>query len=425
MMIEYPKLGETLTRRRLSNGLEIVVVHKPYHAKSYAVFATRYGGMDLRFSLDGKWQETPAGIAHFLEHKMFDMPDGSASQMLALNGAVDNAFTSNAITAYYFQSTEKFYDNLRILLDFVSTPYFTEESVDKEQGIIAQEIRMVEDDPEWRVYSNLMECLFENHPVRVAVAGTVDSIGSITPETLYDCHKAFYSPANMVLVCVGDMDADRVAAIAEEILPKESGPSIERDYGADEGCTPACKEKELVMEVSMPLFLGGYKCSADGSEDDLLRLGIIGDMACDILFGDSSPLFNRLYEEGVINGSLGGNFDMLPGAAYLYVGGDTKEPRRVFEEITREAERIADEGIDEAFYQQIRCATYGQMIRSLNSFENIAVSTAEGYFRGFDYYHFPEVFETITKTEVESFIRDNIRRENSAISIIQPAQQEN
>ena len=175
----------------------------------------------------------------------------------------------------------------------------------------------------------------------------------------------------------------------------------------------------------MPLFLGGYKCSADGSGDDLLRLGIIGDMACDILFGDSSPLFNRLYEEGVINGSLGGNFDMLPGAAYLYVGGDTKEPRRVFEEITREAKRIADEGIDEAFYQQIRCATYGQMIRSLNSFENIAVSTAEGYFRGFDYYHFPEVFETITKSEVESFIRDNIRRENSAISIIQPAQQEN
>jgi len=425
MISDYPKLAEKLTRRRLENGLEIVVVHKPYHAKSYAVFATRYGGMDLRFSLDGQWQETPAGIAHFLEHKMFDTPQGSASQMMARNGAVDNAFTSNAITAYYFQSTEKFYDNLRILLDFVSTPYFTQESVDKEQGIIAQEIRMVEDDPEWRVYSNLMECLYANHPVRVAVAGTVDSISSITPQTLYDCHKAFYSPANMVLVCVGDMDVDRVAAIAEEILPKEGGPAIARDYGKSESRMPVCAEKELTMEVAMPLFLAGYKCAAGGSGDELLRRGIIGDMACDILFGDSSPLFNRLYEEGVINGSLGGNFDMLPGAAYLYVGGDTKEPRRVFEEITREAERIAKEGIDEEFYQQIRRSTYGQMLRSLNSFENIAVSTAEGYFRGFDYYHFPEVFETITKAEVEAFICENIRRENAAISIIQPAHPEN
>ena len=243
---EYPKLGERVTRLRLHNGLEVVVVHKPYHAKRYAFFATRYGGMDLRFRLDGVWRDTPAGIAHYLEHKMFDTREGNALQELAKNGAVDNAFTSNAITGYYFECTEKFYESLRILLSFVSEPYFTQESVDKEQGIIAQEIRMIEDEPDWRVYANLMECLYASHPVRVPVAGSVESIKAITPQVLYDCHKAFYTPANMVLVCVGDVEAAEVAALASEILPGESGPVIERDYG-EELPLPVGQEREMTM----------------------------------------------------------------------------------------------------------------------------------------------------------------------------------
>ena len=230
---EYPRLGEKVFRRRLANGLEVVVVNKPFHAKRYAFFAVRYGGMDLRFRLNGQWQDTPAGIAHYLEHKMFDTEEGNALQELAKNGAHDNAFTSNAITAYYVECTEKFYENLRILLSFVSVPYFTQESVDKEQGIIAQEIRMIEDDPDWRVYANLMECLYRSSPARIPVAGSVKSIRQITPQTLYDCHKAFYTPANMVLVCVGDMDPEKVAAEAEAILPGQSGPAIDRDYGTD------------------------------------------------------------------------------------------------------------------------------------------------------------------------------------------------
>ena len=416
----YPLLGESVLRRKLPNGLEVIVVQKPFHARKYAFFATRYGGMDLRFCLDRQWKDTPAGIAHYLEHKMFDTPQGNALQELAKNGAVENAFTSNALTAYYFESTQNFYDNLRILLDFVSVPWFTEESVAKERGIIAQEIRMTEDDPEWQVYANLMSCLYENSPVRIPVAGTVESIEQITPETLYDCHKAFYTPANMVLVCVGDVELDEICRIAEEILSKESGPVIRRDYGLEEGLLPACREKRMTMEVSMPIFLAGYKCSPPADGELLLRTNMIGDMACDILFGDSSPLYTRLYEEGVINGSLGGNFDVLPGAAYLYVGGDVKDPDRVFAEITAEAERLSREGIDETFYQQIRRATYGQMIRSLNSFENIAVSMTEGYFRNFDYYEFPRIFESITKADIEAFLRENITAERAALSRIDP-----
>jgi len=420
-VLEYPRLGEKLTRQTLPNGLEAVVVHKPLYARKYAFFAARYGGMDLRFQQGGAWLDTPAGIAHYLEHKMFDTEEGSASQALAQNGASDNAFTSCDMTAYYIECTEKFYENLRILLSFVSVPWFTQESVDKEQGIIAQEIRMTEDDPDWRVYANLMSCLYKDSPARIPVAGSVESIRQITPQTLYNCHKAFYTPANMILVCVGDIDPERVAAEAEAILPRESGPVIPRDYGREEVLAPAARESRSAMEVSMPMFLAGYKCRpAEGGEAEL-RQSIIGDLACDALFGDSSPLYTRLYEEGVINGSLGGNIDMLPGVAYLYVGGDAKDPRRVFDEITRQAEKLGREGIDEEFYQQIRRSNYGGMIRSLNSFENIAVSMAEGHFRGFDYYRFPEVFESVAKEDVEAFLRENICPDRAALSLIDPA----
>ena len=417
---EYPRLGETVSRRTLPNGLAVMVVHKPYHAKRYAFFATRYGGMDLRYRQDGQWRDTPAGIAHYLEHKMFDTQEGNALQELARNGAVENAFTSGAMTAYYFESTEHFYENLRILLRFVSVPWFTEESVAKEQGIIAQEIRMTEDDPDWRVYEGLMTCLYRESPVRVPVAGTVESIRAITPQVLYDCHRAFYVPGNMVLVCVGDVELDRVARLAEEILPAERGEDIPRDYGAGEDDVPACRETERSMAVSMPLFLGGYKCRPCAGGEELLRRSLIGDMACDVLFGDSSPLYTRLYEAGDINGSLGGNFDLMPGAAYLYVGGDARDPRRVFDAITAEARRLGTGGIDEAFYQRLRRAAYGQAIRSLNSFENIAVSLAEGHFQGFDYYRLPEVFDSVTKADVEAFLREEITPEHAALSVIRP-----
>ena len=416
----YSRIGERVFEETLPNGLRLRVIEKPHHAKSCAFFVTRYGGMDLRFQLNGQWRDTPAGIAHYLEHKMFDTEDGNALQELAQNGAEPNAFTSNDITAYYFYSTEHFYENLKILLEFVSVPYFTQESVEKEQGIIAQEIRMVEDTPDWQSYTQLMGCLYERSPARVSVAGTVESIREITAETLYDCHRAFYHPGNMVLCVVGNVDAEQVAAIAREVLPDQCGEPIPRDYGEGEALCPVKKEAQQKMEVSMPQFLAGYKCEPPQSGREHLRLSILGDMVCDILFGDSSPLYSRLYEEGLINNSFGGNFDILPGAAYLYVGGDTNEPKKVHEAVTAEAKRLAAEGIDEDFYQRIRRACYGQMIRGLNSFESIAISAAEGVFFDYNYYDFPEVFETITKADVEDFLRRNVTEERSAISLIYP-----
>ena len=416
----YPRIGEEVIWVTLDNGLPVCIVPKKGFSRKYALFATRYGGMDMRFRLNGQWLDTPAGIAHYLEHKMFDTEDGNALQELAMNGAEPNAFTSNAITCYYFDSTEKFYENLEILLSFVSVPYFTDESVEKEQGIIGQEIGMIEDNPEWQVYKQLMQSLYHTSPARTPVAGSVESIREITAQTLYDCHKAFYTPANMCLVVVGDVEPQQVLDIARRVLPKDSGELIERDYGAEEPTEAARAYAEERMEVSMPSFLVGFKCPPQHGGEEQHRFAAIGELACDVLMGESSPLYARLYSQGLINGSFGAAFDILPGAAYAYAGGDSKDPKAVAEAILTEAQRLAREGVDEAFYQQLRRASFGSTLRALNSFENIAVSVADGAFRGFDPFRFPEVYDSVTRADVEAFLRESIVEERSALSILIP-----
>ena len=415
----YERIGEAVCRETLPNGLRINIVPKRDYAKSYAFFATRYGGMDTRFCLNGKWLDTPAGIAHYLEHKMFDTKEGNALQALAKNGAEPNAFTSNAITGYYFDSTTHFEENLEILLSFVSVPYFTEESVAKEQGIIGQEIRMIEDNPDWQIYTRMMKALYAASTARTSIAGTVESISHITAETLYDCHKAFYTPSNMVLTVVGNVDPVHVVDIARRILPREGGPAIPRDYGT-EPAQVAEKETKLAMEVSCPQFLTGFKCTPAEDGEGYMRQSLIGDMACDILLGDSSPLYLRLYDRGLINTSFGGAYEMMPGVAYLYAGGDSKDARAVTAEIQKEAKRLVEEGIDEDFYQRVRRASFGSNLRGLNSFENIAVSLSEGYFHGYDPFRFPQVFDTITKDDITAFLRENLTADRAVLSEIVP-----
>ena len=420
----YPRIGEEVIWVTLDNGLTVCIVPKKGFSRKYALFATRYGGMDMRFRLNGQWLDTPAGIAHYLEHKMFDTEDGNALQELAMNGAEPNAFTSTAITCYYFDSTEKFYENLEILLSFVSVPYFTDESVEKEQGIIGQEIGMIEDNPEWQVYKQLMQSLYHTSPARTPVAGSVESIREITAQTLYDCHRAFYTPANMCLVVVGDVEPQQVLDIARRVLPKDSGELIERDYGAEEPTEAARAYAEEHMEVSMPSFLVGFKCPPQHGGEEQHRFAAIGELACDVLMGESSPLYARLYSQGLINGSFGAAFDILPGAAYAYAGGDSKDPKAVAEAILTEAQRLAREGVDEDYYKRIVNANFGAALRELNSFESIAVSMAEGRFQGYDPYRFPEIYDSITAADVLAFLRENVTRSHMALSVIAPKEEE-
>ena len=420
----YPRIGEEVIWVTLDNGLPVCIVPKKGFSRKYALFATRYGGMDMRFRLNGQWLDTPAGIAHYLEHKMFDTEDGNALQELAMNGAEPNAFTSNAITCYYFDSTEKFYENLEILLSFVSVPYFTDESVEKEQGIIGQEIGMIEDNPEWQVYKQLMQSLYHTSPARTPVAGSEESIREITAQTLYDCHRAFYTPANMCLVVVGDVEPQQVLDIARRVLPKDSGELIERDYGAEEPTEAARAYAEERMEVSMPSFLVGFKCPPQHGGEEQHRFAAIGELACDVLMGESSPLYARLYSQGLINGSFGAAFDILPGAAYAYAGGDSKDPKAVAEAILAEAQRLVREGVDEDYYKRIVNANFGAALRELNSFESIAVSMAEGRFQGYDPYRFPEIYDSITAADVLAFLRENVMRSHMALSVIAPKEEE-
>ena len=416
----YERIGEEVFRTTLPNGLPVYIVPKKGFLRKYALFATRYGGMDMRFQLDGRWLDTPAGIAHYLEHKMFDTEDGNALQELAKNGAEPNAFTSNAITCYYFDATDKFYESLEILLSFVSIPYFTDESVQKEQGIIGQEIGMIEDNPEWQVYKQLMQALYHTSPARTPVAGSVESISHITAQTLYDCHKAFYTPANMCLVVVGDVKPERIIAAANQILPAKSGPLIRRDYGAEEELTAAEHFVTAAMEVSMPTFLVGFKCPPQHGGEEQHRFTAIGELACDVLMGESSPLYARLYAEGLINGSFGAAFDLLPGASYVYAGGDSKDPQAVAEAILAEARRLVSEGVDGDYYRRVVNANFGAALKALNSFESIAVSMAEGCFQGYDPYRFPEVYDSITVEDVLDFLRRNMTRDHMALSVITP-----
>ena len=416
----YERIGEEVFHATLPNGLPVYIVPKKGFLRKYALFATRYGGMDMRFEKDGQWLDTPAGIAHYLEHKMFDTEDGNALQELAKNGAEPNAFTSNAITCYYFDATEKFYESLEILLSFVSIPYFTDESVQKEQGIIGQEIGMIEDNPEWQVYKQLMQALYHTSPARTPVAGSVESISHITAQTLYDCHKAFYTPANMCLVVVGDVKPERIIAAANQILPAKSGPLIRRDYGAEEELTAAEHFVTAAMEVSMPTFLVGFKCPPQHGGEEQHRFTAIGELACDVLMGESSPLYARLYAEGLINGSFGAAFDLLPGASYVYAGGDSKDPQAVAEAILAEARRLVSQGVDGDYYRRVVNANFGAALKALNSFESIAVSMAEGCFQGYDPYRFPEIYDSITVEDVLDFLRQNMTRDHMALSVINP-----
>ena len=418
--LDFPRVGERMYREVLENGLHVFVFPKPEFQKSYAFFATNYGGMDLRFCLDGTWHDTPAGVAHYLEHKMFDTKEGNALQKLTANGASPNAFTSNAITGYYFECTEQFEENLKTLLSFVSVPYFTQESVDKEQGIIGQEIGMIEDDPDWKVFTNLMKGLYEHHPIRLSVAGSVESIARITPQTLYDCHKAFYDPANMVLCVAGNQDPERVCRIAREILPKTAGPIAQKDYAPQEreGAFQSLVEERLA--VSGPIFQLGCKGDAPERGEAGLRQQMLGELACEVLLGNSTPLYARLYQEGLINRNFSYGYDSVPGCAFLAAGGESRDPEAVRAAVEAEARRIEAEGVDPGLWDRVKKGVYGWRVRSLNSFETLCVNQAQNFFAGREYLRFADLFADIRKEDVEALIARWVTPARTSLSVIRP-----
>ncbi len=416
----YPQLGERVLWDTLPNGLTVAVVPRKGFSRKIAYFVTDFGAIHREFTLDGEKIVTPEGIAHFLEHKMFDLPGRDVSEEFAALGAMPNAFTSYDMTAYYFSCTENFEAALKLLLEFVSTPYFTEESVEKELGIIGQEIGMNEDNPDTRVFESLVCALYREHPVRVPILGSRESIAKITPELLYQCHRAFYRPGNMLLCVVGDVDPDTVRKLAEEQLPKEDTVRVERKRQWQEEMTALQPLTEQKMEVAMPMFQLGFKAEplADGEEG--IRQEMVGELATEVLFGESSSLYLRLYEEGLIDTSFGGGLDCLEGMSLLMASGDSRDPKAVQEAILEEAQRLVREGIREEDFLRMKRSAIGRRIRGLDSFDGTAFRICAYHFSKFDYFKFPGVLKSVEADAVLAFIQQTVTRQRCSLSVIYP-----
>ena len=420
--VHYPRLGETAQRITLDNGLRICVVPKKGFARNAAYFVTRFGSINTRFRFEGQEHQVPDGVAHYLEHKLFDLPGRDVTAEFAALGANTNAFTSYDMTAYYFSCTENLTQCLRLLLEFVSTPYFTQESVEKERGIIAQEILMYADSPESQVVEDLTAALYRDHPIAKPVGGTVESIAEITPEILELCHRAFYAPANMMLCVAGDVDAQQVAALAEEILPKQRLAVGEPLLPAE----PASVPKPLTrrnMDAAMPMFQMGFKCDAGLTGDAFARWELASQLALEALCGESSALYLRLYEQGLIDPSFGSYAETVDGASMVVIGGDSDDPLAVQDAVLAEARRLAHGGISQEEFRRMKKSHLGGKIQALDSFEAICARLCAYDGMGYDYFRFPELVDAITVQELETFLRENIVPQRCAMAIVDPLEQ--
>ena len=417
----FEQIGEELWEARLPNGLRLCVVPKKGFRGNCAVLAVDYGGAHRRFTLAGERYETPAGVAHYLEHKMFDLPGGdNALDILTSNGADPNASTGADMTAYFFQCSSRLEENLRMMLHFVSTPYFTEETVEKERGIITQEILMGEDDPGLNLYYRMLRMLYAGHPARERIAGTVDSIREIGADTLTLCHRAFYAPGNMALCVEGDVEPERILAIAREALPAEPGPLPETDFGPAEELAPRERFCREAAPVSAPQFMIGAKFAPAAKGEALLRQRLTASLALRTLLGRSSPFFTGLYDEGLLNLDFDYELDFIPEAASLILGGESRDPEAVLAALNREREKLEAQGLDEARFRRAKRASLGARLRGLEDFESICFALASGLFDGYCALDGPTVLESVAKADCERFLLDVLRPERLALAIFEP-----
>ncbi|MBE6763398.1 MAG: insulinase family protein [Ruminococcaceae bacterium] len=408
--------GETLHRIDHASGLTIFVYPKKGYRSTYAMFGTRYGSVDTAFIKDGKRIEVPAGIAHYLEHKLFENEDCDAFERYAKTGASANAFTSFDVTAYLFECSDRFSESLEILLDFVQKPYFTEATVQKEQGIIGQEIRMCEDSPTRRVMFNLLRAMYKEHPVRIDIAGTVESISHITPELLYDCYYTFYNLHNMVLTVCGNATVEEVLEVADRVLIPAKPLSLDSSLPAEPRETFE-KEIEQVMPVAVPLFYIGYKCPVEGLHPDPKTL-LTAEMAIELLCGHGSELYASLMRDGLINDSFGGELFEGRGFALMLIGGVSRDPKAVQEAVQAEIVRLQKNGVDETRFEELKASFYGRLLCRFNSVESSATALMDDYFHGFEPFVYSEIAASLEKADLDRILTEWMVPECSTLSVV-------
>jgi predicted Zn-dependent peptidase len=424
-VLENSLLNEKVYMRRMDPGLEVFVLPKKGYVKKYATFATNFGSVDSHFVVEGEGREltVPDGVAHFLEHKLFEDEEGNVFDRFAALGAASNAFTNFNNTAYLFSSTENFEKCLEILLDFVQTPYFTRESVEKEKGIIEQEIRMYEDNPQWRIFFNLLAALYRKHPVRIDIAGTVDSIRQIDKDVLYQCYRTFYHPSNMAVFVVGDVDPEKVMDQVEANIGKRQYKplgEIKRIYPEE----PQALEKDYVEQelvVSQPVLNIGFKEQDLGYEGEkLFARELATNVVLDVVFGSSSKLYNALYEEGLIDDEFDAGYVAERDYSHTVIGGETENPELLFQRVLAGIKEAQATGISAEQFEHHRRKMMGEFLKSFNSLEFIANNFLAYHFRRINFFDYLNVLQKVTLEDINRRLHEHFSVDNMARSLILP-----
>jgi len=427
--VRFDKIKSELLKEEIlygvhDSGLRIYIVPKKGFCKYYAIYGTEYGSIDtvLKKPQTGEEIKLPDGIAHFLEHKLFEEEDGgNAFDRFALTGANSNAYTSFDMTAYLFSCTDSFYENLDILVDFVNHPYFTAENVSKEQGIIGQEIKMYDDDPGWRLFFNMLQGMFKNNPVKTDIAGTVESISEITPELLFDCCDAFYNPSNMFLVMVGDIDPEKAVRVVDKYVTRDKDRGRINREKIDEPKSAAEHFVVQKMSVSKPQFMIGFKeTETDICGRELLTKQLESKILLSLLFGKSSSFFIKLYEEGLIDGSFSADTEIEKRYGFSSVSGESKEPKEVYKRVLKRIDEVKSAGIDEDELERIKRVMIGANLREYNDVERIGNNFIRAFMSDINPFENNEIVQAITKKQLEARLAEHFTEYGSVLSVIEP-----
>lgn len=417
-ILKSARTGDSCIHVKHSSGLDIYICEMPGFSSVEALFGTKYGSINTMFKMrdDKEYTVVPEGIAHFLEHKLFENEDCDVFELYAKTGANGNAFTSFDKTCYLFNCSKNYQESLRILLDFVQKPYFTQATVDKEQGIIGQEIKMTNDNPEWRVFFNMLRCMYHEHPVKIDIAGTVESIAKIDADLLYKCYYTFYNLNNMVLSIAGNISADEVLAICDECLKPCEDKGLETVF-PDEPESVVKPEIYEIQPVGTSIFHIGYKCHPCSGQERL-RKSMTASVAISLISDASTEMYKKLLDDGVINSSFGG--EVFAGDGYFSVifSGESDSPEIVRDSIKAEVGRMLSEGINEKDFQRIKKSAYGMAVRELNNVEVVANLMISSHMDGAGPYDSIEVLSGMTSQDVLDFIRNELEPDKLVMSVI-------
>ncbi|MBU5595061.1 insulinase family protein [Amphibacillus sp. MSJ-3] len=423
----YEQIEETVYRDVLPNGLQVVLVPKTEMAQTYGVFTTNYGSIDQTFVPINQQDliTVPDGIAHFLEHKLFEKEDRDVFQDFTKIGASANAFTSFTKTAYLFSATSDIIENTKILLDFVQTPYFSDQSVEKEKGIIAQEIQMYDDQPDWRAFFGIIGAMYEKHPVRIDIAGTVDSINQITKEDLYTCYETFYHPSNMVLVLVGNFDPmELLEVITTNQASKtfEQMPPIERHY-LTEPAHVYEKNVSIEMPVAVPKCMVGIKEVPQTDKESFIKEDLLADMLLDHFYSRSGIYYQELYDLDLIDGNLGFETERQKQFTFSLVGGNTENPDLFAQKVKEQLSSFKDYQLVNEDFERMKRKMIGQLLRSMNRVSDIANQVSHYQMLDLDFFNLLPTLESLTLEEANDFLNNWIKDDNVAVFQVKPTQE--